>query len=64
MNRSFSTLSYIFLNQSKPTQIKLSKILRGSGFSYSKKIMLSDKEDREKSRRVTFKIPCQLRSVT
>ena len=64
MNHSFSTLSYIFLNQSKPTQIKLSKILRGSGFSYSKKIMLSDKEDREKSRRVTFKIPCQLRSVT
>ncbi len=56
MNRSFSTLSYIFLNQSKPTQIKLSKILRGSGFSYSKKIMLNDKEDREKSRRVTFKI--------
>ena len=56
MNRSFSTLSYIFLNQSKPTQIKLSKILRGSGFSYSKKIMLNDKEDRKKSRRVTFKI--------
>ena len=56
MNRSFSTLSYIFLNQSKPTQIKLSKILRGSGFSYSKKVMLNDKEDREKSRRVTFKI--------
>ena len=56
MNRSFSTLSYIFLKQSKPTQIKLSKILRGSGFSYSKKVMLDDKEDREKSRRVTFKI--------
>ena len=56
LNRSFSTLSYIFLNQSKPTQINLSKILRGSGFSYSKKIMLNDKEDREKSRRVAFKI--------
>ncbi|MEA3369777.1 MAG: OmpA family protein [Campylobacterota bacterium] len=56
MNRSFSVLSYIFLNQSKPTQIQLSKILRGSGFSYSKKIMLNDKEDRKKSRRVTFKI--------
>ncbi len=56
INRSFSTLSYIFLNQSKPTQINLSKILRGSGFSYSKKIMLNDTEDREKSRRVTFKI--------
>ena len=56
INRSFSTLSYIFLNQSKPTQINLSKILRGSGFSYSKKIMLNDNEDRKKSRRVTFKI--------
>lgn len=56
MNRSFSVLSYIFLNQSKPTQIQLSKILRGSGFSYSKKVMLNDKEDREKSRRVTFKV--------
>ncbi len=56
INRSFSTLSYIFLNQSKPTQINLSKILRGSGFSYSKKMMLNDNEDRKKSRRVTFKI--------
>ena len=56
INRSYETLSYIFLNESKPTQINLSQILRGSGFSYSKKIMLSDKEDREKSRRVTFKI--------
>lgn len=56
INRSFSTLSYIFLNQSKPTQINLSKILRGSGFSYSKKMMLNDSEDREKSRRVAFKI--------
>ncbi len=56
INRSFSTLSYIFLNQSKPTQINLSKILRGSGFSYSKKIVLNKKEDRKKSRRVAFKI--------
>ena len=56
INRSFSTLSYIFLNQSKPTQINLSKILRGSGFSYSKKIVLNDSEDRKKSRRVAFKI--------
>lgn len=56
INRSFSTLSYIFLNQSKPTQINLSHILKGSGFSYSKKIMLNEKEDREKSRRVAFKI--------
>ena len=56
INRSYETLSYIFLNESKPTQINLSKILRGSGFSYSRKIMLNEQEDREKSRRVTFKI--------
>ena len=56
MNRSYSTISYIFKNQSKPTQIWLTKILRGSGFSYSKKVTLNETEDRKKSRRVTFKI--------
>lgn len=59
MNRSYSTLSYIFKAQSKPTQIWLSKILRGSGFSYSKKVMLNGMEDKEKSRRVTFKVILQ-----
>ncbi len=56
INRSHETLSYIFLQQNKPTQINLSKILRGSGFSYSKKKILNNQEDKEKSRRVTFKI--------
>lgn len=56
MNRSYSTLSYIFLKQNRATQIWLTEIVVGSGFSYSKKIMVDDTEDRDRSRRVTFKI--------
>jgi len=56
MNRSYSTLSYIFKTQNTDTQHWLAKILRGSGFSYSKKIMLNEVEDKELSRRVSFKI--------
>lgn len=59
MNRSYSTLSYIFLNQPKETQKWLTKVLVGSGFSYSKKVMIENEEDRDKSRRVTFKIVLQ-----
>ncbi|MEA3331113.1 MAG: OmpA family protein [Campylobacterota bacterium] len=56
MNRSYSTISYIFQKQNRPTQVWLTKVLRGSGFSYSKKVTLNDSEDRKKSRRVSFKI--------
>jgi len=56
MNRSFSTLSYIFKNQNLKTQAWLTDILKGSGLSYSKRIMHSENEDKEKSRRVSFKI--------
>jgi len=56
MNRSYSTLSYIFNKQNIDTQKLLSNILKGSGLSFSKKIMLNEREDREKSRRVSFKI--------
>lgn len=56
MERSYSTLSYIFKNQDLKKQAWLSEILKGSGFSYSKKIMRSKVEDKEKSRRVSFKI--------
>jgi outer membrane protein OmpA-like peptidoglycan-associated protein len=56
MNRSYATLSYIFKNQNKDTQVWLSRIIRGSGFSYSKKIIVNNLEDREKSRRVAFKV--------
>jgi outer membrane protein OmpA-like peptidoglycan-associated protein len=56
MNRSYSTLSHIFKNQDLKKQIWLTNILKGSGLSYSKKIMRSENENREKSRRVSFKI--------
>ncbi len=56
MNRSYSTLSHIFKNQDLKRQTWLINILKGSGFSYSKNIIKDDNEDREKSRRVSFKI--------
>jgi len=56
MQRSFATLSYIFQTEQYKGQKLLSKILKESGLNYSKKILFHDKEDREKSRRVTFKI--------
>ncbi len=56
MNRSYSTLSYIFRNQDSKTQKILSKIIRGSGFSYSKNIKNGEDENLDKSRRVSFKI--------
>ncbi len=55
-NRSYSTLSYIFKKQKKPVQIWLIKILKGSGLSFSKKTIQNGVEDKEKSRRVSFKI--------
>ncbi len=56
MNRSYATLSFIFKGQDVKTQAWLSKIIQGSGFSYSKKLMINDKEESQKSRRVSFKI--------
>lgn len=56
MERSYATLSYIFQTQKHKQQKFLSEIVKGSGLNYVKKIQLNDKEDREKSRRVTFKV--------
>jgi outer membrane protein OmpA-like peptidoglycan-associated protein len=56
MNRSFSVLSYIFGLQKSEIQKWLSEVLKGSGESFSKKIIYNDNEDKESSRRVTFKI--------
>ena len=56
LERSFSTLSYIFKQQSNSMQILLTKILKGSGLSYSQKIMIEGNEDSTHSRRVAFKI--------
>jgi outer membrane protein OmpA-like peptidoglycan-associated protein len=57
MNRSFATLQYIFKNQDDSTKIFLAKVIKGSGLNFSKKrLTFYEKEDKEKSRRVSFKI--------
>ena len=56
LNRSFSTLSYLFLQQERKVQEWLSEVLRGSGYSYAKKRKIGHEEDKEHSRRVSFKI--------
>lgn len=57
LNRSFSTISYMFTKQNEKMQIFLSKVIKGSGLSFSqKKLNFYEKEDKEKSRRVSFKI--------
>ena len=56
MNRAYSTMSFIFNNQNDKLQKYLSKIFKGSGYGFSKKIMLDDLEFKAKSRRVSFKI--------
>jgi len=63
LERSFSVLTHIFQNQTNQTQAWLTKVLRGSGYSYSKKIVFTQTEDREKSRRVSFKIILQNKEV-
>ncbi len=56
MNRSYSTLSYLFKHESKNNKLWLSEILKGSGVSYSENIMQNNTEDKKRSRRISFKI--------
>lgn len=56
LKRSFETLKFIFTNANSQTQQWLTEILKGSGLSYRDKIVLNGAEDKEKSRRVSFKI--------
>jgi len=56
LNRSFSVMSYIFKQQNTQTQKYLTSILKESGYSYKNKIENNNIEDKEKSRRVTFRI--------
>ena len=56
MNRAYSTLEYIFKNQTKSIQQVLLEMLKSSSYSYSKIIKKDDREDKVKSRRVSFKI--------
>lgn len=56
LERAYSTILYLFKIQSKNTQKWLSKMLVGSGYSYSKNITLNHIENKVQSRRVDFKI--------
>ena len=56
MNRSYSTLQFMFKNQKESTQKWLMEVIKGSGLNFSKKVTFYNKEDKEKSRRVSFKI--------
>ncbi len=56
LKRAYKTLKFIFMQQGSKMQHYLTTILKGSGISYKGKIMLNAKEDKAKSRRVSFKI--------
>ena len=56
LQRAYATLKFIFSKQDAQTQHYLTKVLKGSGESYRDKIILNAGEDKEKSRRVSFKI--------
>lgn len=56
LQRSFETLSYLFTNAREKEQQWLTKVTKGSGYSYAKEISIKGKEDKKLSRRVSFKI--------
>lgn len=56
MKRSFSTFSSMFSVQNESMKKWLTNILKGSGYNYSKKVVIDNKESKERSRRVSFKI--------
>jgi len=56
MNRAYSTMSYIFMNQDERLKKYLSNVFKGSGYGFSKKIMSNNHENKTYSRRVSFKI--------
>ncbi len=56
MARAYNTLHFIFKSSDKTSQVLLTKLLKGSANSYTKNRFKSTLEDKEKSRRVSFKI--------
>ena len=56
MNRSYSTLEFMFKSQTREIQDYLTDIFKGSGSSYAKRVFYNERENKEKSRRVSFKI--------
>ena len=56
MRRAFSVLSYMFAKQDLKTQRFLTTLFKGSGLSFSKRVMHNNTEDKKHSRKVSFKI--------
>ncbi len=56
MQRAFSVMSCIFRAQDDKAQHYLSKIFKGSGLSFSKRVFFQEKEDKKRSRRISFDI--------
>ena len=56
MNRSYAVLSYIFASQDLKTQQWLSKVFKGTGLGFSKKVVYDNIEYKNKSRRVSIKL--------
>jgi len=56
LERSFSVLSYIFSSQDITMQKVFIKLFKGSGLSFSKKVLFNANEDKKRSRRVSFSI--------
>ena len=56
LNRSYETISYIFIKQNKKVQQWLTKVLQGTGDSYASVVKFNDTEDKKLSRRVSFKV--------
>ena len=56
MKRSFETIRSLFISQDLSKQKYLTKILKGSGLSYRKRVMHNNHEDKKRSRRVSLKI--------
>ena len=56
LERAYSTLSFLFNSSDKNSQLLLSKLFKGSGNSYRENEFKNGVEDKEKSRRVSFKI--------
>jgi len=56
MKRAFSVLRTLFLQEDRQKQQWLSKVLRGSGDSFSHRQLSQGRENREKSRRVDLQI--------
>lgn len=56
MKRSFETFTCMFKAQDEGTKKWLINIMKGSGYNYSKKVVIDNEENKIKSRRSSFKI--------